>query len=116
MQHFHHLVVLLLTLSITFKTILLLSGADDKLENFRKKTLVLEMIIATIVLATGFYQFFTIEGVSKNGVYHTKILLVLLSIPLGIVGFKKKKKALAVLSSLLLLGVYGYMIYVHYIA
>jgi succinate dehydrogenase/fumarate reductase cytochrome b subunit len=39
------------------------------------------------------------------GVFHLKLTLVILTIPLGIIGFKKNNKALVALSMLSLLAV-----------
>lgn len=115
LPHVHHLLVLLFTISISYKAILLLINKTDALETYRKKTLVPEILISVLVLASGFYMLFANELVTSEKVYHIKGALVLLMIPLGIVGFKKKKKALAAIVMLTLLSIYAYMITTQYI-
>ena len=115
LPHVHHLLVLLFTVSISYKAVLLLSNKLEKLEAYRKKTLVPEILISVFVLVTGFYMLFANELAKANSVYHTKGGLVLLMIPLGIIGFKKKNKVLATIVMLTLLGIYTYMITTQYI-
>ena len=95
--HPHVLFVSLFLLIYLIKTILLLSDKDELLEKFKKKTKVAEMIISFGFLATGIILLILIPT-AFNYFMIIKIILVLASIPLAVIGFKKKNKILASLS------------------
>ena len=105
MLHSHTLFVILFTLIYLIKTILLLSDKDDLLEKFKKKTKVLEMIVSFGFLATGIYLMIRLPEI--NMFLIIKIALVLASIPLAVVGYKKKNKVLATLSFFLIIVAFG---------
>ncbi len=96
MLHSHTLFVVLFTLIYLVKTILLLSDKDELLEKFKKKTRIVEMVVSFGFLATGIYLL--VKAPEINVFMITKIALVLASIPLAVIGFKKKNKILAALS------------------
>lgn len=96
MLHTHTLMVVLFTLIYLIKTILLLSDKHDLLEKFKAKTKIVEMIVSFGFLATGI--FLMTQMPSINTFMIVKIALVLASIPLAVIGFKKKNKILATLS------------------
>jgi mono/diheme cytochrome c family protein len=100
MLHSHTLFVVLFTLIYLVKTILLLSDRDELLEKFKKKTRVLEMIVSFGFLATGIYLMTQLPEINQFLI--VKISLVLLSIPLAVIGYKKKNKVLATLSFFLI--------------
>lgn len=100
MLHSHTLFVVLFTLIYLVKTILLLSDRDELLEKFKKKTKVLEMIVSFGFLATGIYLMTQLPEINQFLI--VKISLVLLSIPLAVIGYKKKNKVLATLSFFLI--------------
>ena len=87
------------------KTILLLANNEAALIKFTKMVKVLEMILSALFLLTGIYMLTQLPAV--NTLLIIKIIAVLASIPLAIVGFKKKNKALAVVSLLLIIAAYG---------
>lgn len=101
MLHSHTLMVVLFTLIYLIKTILLLSDKHDLLEKFKSKTKVIEMVVSFGFLATG--VFLITQMPSINTFMIVKIALVLTSIPLAVIGFKKKNKILATLSFFLLI-------------
>lgn len=105
MLHTHYLCVVLFTLIYLVKTILLLSDRTELLESFRKKTKVLEMIVSFGFLATGIYLMTQLPAVGNLLI--VKIGLVLLSIPLAVIGFKKKNKVLATFSFFLIVVSFG---------
>jgi cytochrome c5 len=105
MLHSHYLFVVLFTLIYLVKTILLLSDRDELLEKFKKKTKVLEMIVSFMFLATGIYLMTQLPVITKFHII--KISLVLLSIPLAVVGYKKRNKVLASLSFFLIVVSFG---------
>ena len=75
------------------------------LRKYSASTKVLEMIISFVFLATGVWLFVIIGGIKSMQII--KLVLVLLAIPLAVIGFKKEKKGLALLSLLLIIGAYG---------
>lgn len=106
--HTHYLIVILFLLIYVIKTILLLSNKNDLLEKFTKKVKVPEMIISFLFLATGIYLLTQLSFGSKyDYMLWIKILLVLASIPLAVVGFKKKNKILAAASLLMIVASFG---------
>ena len=100
MLHSHTLFVVLFTLIYLVKTILLLSDRDELLEKFKKKTKVVEMIVSFGFLATGIFLLTQLPVITM--LTYIKIGLVLLSIPLAVIGYKKKNKVLATLSFFLI--------------
>ncbi|MBC7695593.1 MAG: SirB2 family protein [Burkholderiales bacterium] len=105
MLHSHYLFVVLFTLIYLIKTILLLSDRDELLEKFKKKTKVLEIIVSFGFLATGVFLMFQMPHIPT--LMYVKIGLVVLSIPLAVVGYKKKNKVLATLSFFLIVVSFG---------
>ncbi|CAM3548592.1 SirB2 family protein [Pontibacter korlensis] len=102
--HTHVLVVVLFLLLFTFKTVLLLLNKHKALAKARKQTRMLDIIFGTLILVTGGYLLFSYQGVPSWLI--TKVVLVLVAIPLGIVGIKRENKMLAVLSLLIFLYIY----------
>ncbi len=100
----HVIVVILFLLIYLIKTILLLANNNDGLAKFTKIVKVPEMIISLLFLVTGIYM---LTQIGANKLLIIKIIIVLLSIPIAIVGFKKKNKILAVLSLLMIIAAYG---------
>lgn len=105
MLHTHYLFVVLFTLIYLIKTILLLSDKDELLEKFKTKTKILEMIVSFGFLATGIYLMTKVPVINMYMVI--KLSLVFLSIPLAVIGFKKKNKVLASLSFFLIVVAFG---------
>lgn len=103
--HTHVLVVILFLLLFTTKTVLLLLNKREALTRLRNKTKVVEMILGTLILITGGWMLFNYNGVP--GWLITKVVLVLVAIPLGIVGLKRENKVLAILALFIFLYVYG---------
>lgn len=87
------------------KTILLLANKEEVLAKFTKALKVPEMIVSTLFLVTGIYMLTQIPEIKSMMII--KIVMVFASIPLAVIGFKKKKKILALLSLLLIIGAYG---------
>ena len=88
-----------------YKTFLLLTNKNEKLAKFTKDVKVAEMIISTLFLVTGIYMLTQIPEIKSLLII--KIAAVLVSIPLAVIGFKKKNKMLAVLAVLLIIAAYG---------
>jgi cytochrome c5 len=103
--HSHKLVIFLFLSIYLIKTILLLIGSNDVLERFTKIIKIPEMIVSFLFLLTGGYL---IMDIANFGVLIIlKLVFVLAAIPIAVVGFKKKKKLLALISLLLIIGAYG---------
>jgi len=106
--HTHYLVVVLFLLIYVIKTVLLLSNKDDLLISFSKKVKVPEMIVSFLFLGTGIYLMTLLPfGGKFDYLFWIKIVMVLASIPIAVIGFKKKNKILAALSLLLITGSFG---------
>jgi mono/diheme cytochrome c family protein len=101
-----HLVsVNLFLLIYLVKTILLLANKNESLAKFTKTVKVPEMIISTLFLLTGIYMLTQIPEIKTLMII--KLIAVFVSIPLAVIGFKKKNKALAVVAFLLIVAAYG---------
>jgi cytochrome c553 len=83
----------------------LLSNKEDVLKKFTSVTKVPEMIISVLFLFTGIYLLTQLPSI--NSLLIIKIILVMASIPVAIIGFKKKNKVLAALSLLMITASYG---------
>jgi mono/diheme cytochrome c family protein len=101
----HRILVSLFLLHYVIKLILLLINRKEVLGSYTKSTKVPEMIISALFLISGFYLVFV--GPALHTLQTIKIVLVLASIPVAVIGFKKGNKGLAVLSVVLLLAAYG---------
>ncbi|PBQ30823.1 hypothetical protein CNR22_03210 [Sphingobacteriaceae bacterium] len=106
--HTHYLVVVLFLLIYVIKTILLLSNKNDLLATFTKKIKVVEMIVSFLFLITGVYLATQLPfGGKYDYLFYIKIILVLASIPVAVIGFRKSNKILAALSLLMITGSFG---------
>ena len=106
--HTHYLVVTLFLLIYVIKTILLLSNKNDLLTKFTKFIKVPEMIISFLFLGTGIFLATQLPfGGKFDYLFFIKIAMVVISIPLAVIGFKKSNKILAALSLLLITGSFG---------
>ena len=101
----HKISVIIFLLIYLVKTILLLANQTENLEKFKKMTKVLEMIVSAAFLVTGVWML--IAGGSIKMFQIIKIVLVLASIPVAVIAYKKSNKALAVISLLMIIMAYG---------
>jgi len=100
----HIVVVTLFLLIYLIKTILIFAN-QNALVRFNKIVKVPEMIISTLFLITGIWLFAILGAIKVLQI--VKIILVLVSIPLAVVAYKKLNKGLALISFLFILGAYG---------
>lgn len=100
----HWVSVTLFLLIYLVKTILLLSN-NQGLDKISKAIKVPEMIVSFLFLITGVYMLTQIPVI--NTFMIIKIIAIVAAIPLAVVGFKKKNKALAIISFLLIVAAYG---------
>lgn len=101
----HRISAVVFLLIYLIKTFLLVANQHNTLERVTRATKVTEMIVSTLFLVTGVWMFVEIGSIKTFQIY--KLVAVFAAIPLAIVGFKKKKKALAVISLLLIIAAYG---------
>lgn len=101
-----HVISVVIFLLIYFiKTILLISNKEDALTKLTKALKVPEMIISVTFLGTGIYLLTQIPEIKPLLI--VKIGLVFMSIPIAVIGFKKKNKILAALSLVMITASYG---------
>lgn len=100
----HTISVMLFLLTYVIKTILLFTS-KSRLAGYTKATKVPEMIISTVFLVTGIWLFIQLGGIRFFQII--KLAFVFISIPVAVIGFKKQKPALALLSLFLMVGAYG---------
>ena len=100
MLHTHLTMVGLYLILFLIKLMMLLFGSNEGLQKFRKRTRILEMILPTLFLATGIYLAIA-SPYAGNTWFIVKMVLVALTIPLGIVTFKRNSKALGILTLLI---------------
>lgn len=82
---------------------------SDAFEQFRKKTMPIEIISSIGFLVTGIIMIVKLGGgawMGANGWFHLKLTLVILGIPLGIIGLKRNNKLLVGLSVLFFVVVF----------
>jgi uncharacterized membrane protein SirB2 len=103
--HTHLLSVILFLLLYLVKTYLLVSKKDEALEKITRISKHPERLISVLFLGTGIYLLINSGNVTP--LVYIKIAMVFASIPLAVIGFKRKKPILAIASVLLLLGSYG---------
>lgn len=101
----HSISVTIFFLIYFIKTLLLLSNATEKLEKFKSYTKILEMIVSTLFLLTGIYLITQIPEIKMMLII--KLVLVIASIPLAVIAYKKSNKILALLSFMFIVAAYG---------
>src|SRR5471030_1312663 len=92
----HEISVFLFLLIYFVKTIMLLANKEEGLTKFTKGVKVPEMIISTLFLVSGIYLLTQVPVI--NMLLIIKIVVVFASIPIAVIGFKKRNKGLAVVS------------------
>src|ERR1041385_9582459 len=98
----HYVVVTLFFFIYVIKTVLLLSGRNEVLSAFTRKTKVVEMIVSTLFLATGIYLAMQLPfGGKYDYLFWIKLVMIAAAIPLAVVGFRRANKILAAMSLLL---------------
>jgi hypothetical protein len=101
----HLISVILFLLIYLVKTGLLLANKKEPLAKITRAVKIPEMIISLAFLVTGIMLLINLPEI--NALHIIKISMVLLSIPIAIVGFKKGNKILATLAFLMIVGSYG---------
>ena len=97
----HIISVMLFLLTYVVKTILLFTS-KSMLTKYSHITKVPEMIISVTFLLTGIWLFVILDGIKTFHII--KLIFVIVSIPLAIIGFKKNKYGLALIALVLIIG------------
>lgn len=101
----HKVSVILFLVIYLVKTALLLSNQITPLEKITRVTKAPEMIVSVLFLVTGIWMFVEIGAIKQMQII--KLIAVFVSIPLAVVGFKKRNKGLALMSLILIIAAYG---------
>lgn len=101
----HRIIVTLFLLHYVVKFVFLFLSKDELLTKYSKTTKIPEMILSLGFLITGGWML--IQGAVFGNLMIIKLICVFTSIPLAVIGFKKKNKMLAALSILLIFLAYG---------
>lgn len=101
----HSISVTIFFLIYFIKTLLLLSNAHKQLDKFKSYTKILEMIVSVLFLLTGIYLMTQIPEIKTMLII--KLILVVASIPLAVIAYKKSNKILALISLMFIVGAYG---------
>jgi mono/diheme cytochrome c family protein len=101
----HRIVVSLFLLHYVVKGYFLIADKKETLTNYTAKTKIAEMVLSFLFLATGIYLI--AAGPALSSLMYLKLALVLASIPIAIVGFKKGNKILAFVAVIFLVFAYG---------
>ncbi len=100
----HKISVMIFVAIYLVKTTLLLVNAKA-LASMTRITKVPEMIVSFLFLATGVWMLTQMPEIKTLLI--VKIAVVLVSIPVAVIGFKKQNKALGVLAFVMIVGAYG---------
>ena len=104
--HLHVTIIILFVLLYAVKVFLLVTGKSEALDKLRNKTKIADMVLGSLILITGIYL--TAISPSIETYLIVKIVLVIASIPLGIIAMKKLNKPMAIAA--LLIYVYVFVI------
>ena len=100
-----HVTIAIAFLLFYFIKVILLLFKESAVDRFREKTKWIDMVLGTLILITGGYLLFIQENILTWMII--KIILVLASIPIGIIAMKRKRKWLGLLAFIVLVYVYG---------
>ncbi len=103
--HMHTTVVVLFMVLLLFKSILLFLNKETLLDKVRAKTKIADIVLGVLILVTG-GALVAFKG-ALPAYLLVKIVLVFAGIPLGIIGMKRKKKPLVMISLLCFFYSYG---------
>jgi cytochrome c553 len=104
-KHLHVTVVVLFLILYIIKTYLLVTNKNEQLDKLRAKTKIADMVLGSLMLITGGYLLYAGPGMQPY--HYVKIIVALSAIPAGIVAFKKRNKAMAVILLILFIYVFG---------
>jgi len=105
MLHTHITVVTVFLCFFFLKTILLAMCKTTWLRKIRDKTKVVDVLLGLLIVVTGGYLAW-VKGTVANYLL-IKLILVLVTIPLGIMAMRKENKALAIVTLCIFIYIYG---------
>ncbi|HSY61523.1 MAG TPA: SirB2 family protein [Cytophaga sp.] len=103
--HLHVTIVSIFILLYVAKVYLLLANKSEALDKLRSKTKIADMILGSLIIITG--VFLTVKAPAIETYLIVKIILVIVSIPIGIVAMKKANKPLAIAALLIYVYVFA---------
>lgn len=103
MKHTHLLMVVLYLLSMGIKVFLLMGGKLETLDKVSKATRIPHILVSTLLLVTGIYLMVN-SPIGMEPYILIKLVIVLATIPMGLIAFKKRNVMLANFMVLLTLG------------
>ncbi len=104
--HSHKLIVGLYLLQLLIRVILMVAAKESTVERYTKVMRLPHIILSILMLGTGIYLMARAPGGMQPYIF-LKLALVAGSIPLGVIGGKRKSVAFTGLALLLLLGALG---------
>jgi len=105
----HRISVSIFVLSYVIRLIGILGNIQAIQALYSKKIMrvLVDMVVSTLFLLTGVWLLLNMPSTMISSLLIIKVVLVLLSVPVAVIGFKKSKKALAILSVLMIVASYG---------
>lgn len=103
--HLHVTITALFILLYLAKVYLLLANKPEALDKLRSKTKIADMVLGSLILITGGYLMFIAPTIETYLI--VKIVLVLASIPVGIIAMKKSNKPMAIAALLIYVYVFA---------
>ena len=103
--HLHVTIVILFFGFFMLKLVLLILGKNHTLNHIRNRFKIVDIILGSLMLLTGVF----LLTLKQNFEFYlvTKIVLMMLAIPLGIVGIKRGRVVLALGSIIIFVYIYG---------
>ena len=102
----HTASAILFILDYLVKSVLLLTDNSSALDKYKGYTKVISMVISTVFLVSGIYLISQIGMKTIGGWFHLKLTLTIVALVLGIIGFKKKNKAMVLISAFFFVYIY----------
>ncbi len=102
----HTASAILFILDYLVKSVLLLTDNSSALDKYKGYTKVISMVISTVFLVSGIYLISQIGMKTIGGWFHLKLTLTIVALVLGIIGFKKKNKAMVLISTFFFVYIY----------
>ena len=102
----HTASAILFILDYLVKSILLVTDNSSALDKYKGYTKVISMVISTVFLVSGIYLISQIGMKTIGGWFHLKLTLTIVALVLGIIGFKKRNKAMVLISAFFFVYIY----------
>ena len=103
--HLHVTITAIFILLYLAKVYLLFTNKSEALDKLRSKTKIADMVLGSLIIITGGYLTAIVPTIETYLI--VKIILVILSIPIGIIAMKKANKPLAAIALLIYFYVFA---------